>query len=151
VSRRRREKAIVSIISERTIRTQAELTDALRDRGIEASQSTVSRDIKRLGLVKIPADDGGYRYGHPEDPPAPRAASERLREAVNEFVTGTTIGETILALETPPGAASAVAAALDRAAPRGVAATLAGDDTVFILLRDADAAAELQLRIESWL
>lgn len=151
MSRRRRERAIRSIVAERTVRTQSELAEALRDRGIEASQSTVSRDVKRLGLVKVPADDGGYRYGRPEEATSPAADRERLRDAVGEFVTEVTGASAMLALKTPPGGADPVAAALDRAELDGVAATLAGDDTVLVLVSDGRALDELRDRLEGWL
>lgn len=151
MSRRRRERAIRSIVSEGTVRTQTELVDALRERGIEASQSTVSRDVKRLGLVKVPAGDGGYRYARPEEATAPGAARERLRDAVDEFVTDVTEGRAILALKTPPGGAGPVAAAMDRADLQGVEATVAGDDTVLVLVSDDRALDGLRGRLEGWL
>lgn len=151
MSRRRREKALLDVVEEETVRTQAELVEALRERGIEASQSTVSRDVKRLGLVKVPDGEGGYRYGRTGGAASPEGAEERLRDVVDGFVTGTSEGRAILALETPPGGANAVAAALDRADLEGVEATLAGDDTVFLLLRDEEALARTRRRIEAWM
>lgn len=151
MSRRRREKAILSLVEARSLRTQAELVEALEAHGFEASQSTVSRDIKRLGLVKVPADDGGYRYGRPEDGRSEAAARERLRAVVGEFVTGTDRGSAILVLNTPPGGAHAVAVALDEAGLDEVVATLAGDDTIFVLVRDGSDLEELRERIRSWM
>lgn len=150
MTRRRREKAILSLISEGEVRTQAELAEALRRRGIEASQSTISRDIKRLGLVKLPAEGEGYRYARPEKVSAAPSES-RLREAVVEFVTGVAEGSAILALTTPPGGANALAAAIDGAGLEEVAATLAGDDTVFLLTRGAEDLEALRKRLEAWL
>lgn len=151
MSRRAREKAILSLVASRPIRTQGELVEALADEGFEASQSTVSRDIKRLGLVKVPAPEGGYRYGRPEERPSPGVAEDRLRAAVAEFVIGTDVGSAILALKTPPGGADAVAVALDRADLEEVAATLAGDDTVLVLVREGGDRDELRRRIRSWM
>lgn len=151
MSRRRREKAILSLVASRTLRTQAELVEALEEEGFEASQSTVSRDVKRLGLVKVPAGDGGYRYGRPDASPPEGAARDRLREVVGEFVTGTERGSTILALTTPPGGAHAVAVALDRAGLEEVVATLAGDDTVFVLVGGDAELDALRARIRSWM
>lgn len=151
MSRRRREKAILSLVASRAIRTQGELVKALEAEGFETSQSTVSRDVKRLGLVKVPAGDGGYRYGRPQEGPSEGAARERLREVVGEFVTGIDEGSAILALKTPPGGAHAVAVALDRARLDEIAATLAGDDTIFVLLREEADAAALRERVRSWM
>ena len=151
MSRRSREKAILSLVESRSIRTQAELVEALEEHGFEASQSTVSRDLKRLGLVKVPAGDGGYEYGRPEDGPSEEAARERLRTVVGEFVTGTDRGSAILVLKTPPGGADAVAVALDQAGLEEVVATLAGDDTIFVLVRDESDLDILRERIRSWM
>lgn len=151
MSRRRREKALLSLVASRDLRTQAELVEALEEEGFEASQSTVSRDVKRLGLVKVPAAGGGYRYGRPEDGSSAGAAEARLRAAVAEYVTDTAVGSALLALKTPPGGADAVAVALDRAELEEVAATLAGDDTVLVLVREGADREALRRRIRSWM
>lgn len=152
MSRRRRENAILEIVSERPIHTQAELVEALTQRGIEATQSTVSRDVRRLGLVKAPTGDGGSRYERPSAAEASRSTVEaRLEGAFHEFVRGMTEGRAILALRTPPGAANAVAVALDEAELDEVAGTVAGDDTVFVLVRREEDLERLRRRFRSWL
>ena len=150
MSRRERERLILDIVSERTIRTQEELVRALAGRGIEVTQTTVSRDIRRLGLVKVPAGGGdGYRYAPPgalgELREAPtEAAAEELRRAFADFVRDVERVRDTIVVRTDVGAANAVGVALDVAAVPGVAATLAGDDTIFVLTRsDEDLAAAL--------
>lgn len=137
MNRRERERAILEIVAEEPIATQEELVAALARRGIEVTQGTVSRDIHRLGLVKVPAGGGGYRYALPEaleDLPAPDA-EEALRRTFEEFVIGVEPVRDIVVLHTEMGAANAVGVALDEARLAGVAATLAGDDTIFVLTR----------------
>lgn len=137
--RRDRDRAIFEIVDARPIRTQAELVDALADRGIEVTQATVSRDIRRLGLVKVQEPSGASRYARPPATGAPTAAArDALRGALGEFATGTAVGNALLAIRTQVGAANAVAVAIDRAGLPGVVATLAGDDTILVLTRDED-------------
>lgn len=152
MSRRDRERALLEIVAEEAISTQAELVEGLARRGIEVTQATVSRDVKRLGLVKLPGPGGTYRYAPPDaEPAAPPAARETLRDAVREFVTGVDEAQGILVLWTPPGYANAVAIALDDAALPGVVATLAGDDTIFVLARTAAERGRVRRRLEGWL
>lgn len=152
MSRRRRERAIAEITGNRIVRTQSELVEALRERGIEVTQSTVSRDIKRLGLVKVPTREGGYRYAPPGavGGSAP-AAEEELREAFAEFATGVDTGAALVAIATPPGSADPVAVAIDRADLDGVVATLAGDDTVFVLVREERDRDRLLRTFGEWI
>jgi transcriptional regulator of arginine metabolism len=137
VSRREREAAILGIVADRPIHTQAELVEALATEGIEVTQATVSRDIKRLGLVKVPTPSGAYRYAPAEalEELAPAASEEDLRHAFSELVTGIDRARGIIIVRTYTGAANAVGVALDEARIPGVAGTLAGDDTVFVLTR----------------
>lgn len=135
MSRPERERAILEITEKRPIHTQEELVRALKERDIEVTQATVSRDVKRLGLTKVPTPEGEYRYA----PPAltgggSAAAAQSLRDAMAEFGRSVAAGEALLAVGTPPGAANAVAVAIDEARLDGVVATVAGDDTLFVLL-----------------
>lgn len=146
MSRAARERAIREIVGGRVVRTQSELVEALAERGIQVTQATVSRDIRRLGLVKTTTGDGGVRYAHPDDLETPPAAGDRLRSAFREFVTSVDGGEALLAVRTPPGGAHVVGSALDAADVDGVVATVAGDDTVLVLLEseeDRDRVREL--------
>lgn len=137
MNRRERERVILDILAAQPIGTQAELVRALAARGFEVTQTTVSRDIHRLGLVKAPAAGGGYRYALPEaleELHAP-AADEELARTFSEFVRDVDSVRDIIVIRTDIGAANAVAVAIEGADVVGVAATLAGDDTIFILTR----------------
>lgn len=138
MSRQLREHRILEIVQRRPIRTQEELVRALEEEGFEVTQATVSRDIKRLGLVKIP-DRDGYRYAPPAAlvGPPPTAAEEQLRQAFAEFVLGVEAGEALLVVKTRAGGANAVAVVLDAARLPEVAGTIAGDDTILVVLRRA--------------
>jgi transcriptional regulator of arginine metabolism len=144
MSRAVREQAILDIIRHRPVATQLELVAALGERGIVATQATVSRDIQQLGLVKVPLGDGGHRYDRPAAlDAAPSAARHALAEAM-QVVTGLAPGEALLVVRTLPGRAAAVAIALDDAAPDGLVGTVAGDDTVLVVARDGAARDRLR-------
>jgi transcriptional regulator of arginine metabolism len=144
VSRRERERAILEIVDGRPIATQADLVSALGRRGFEVTQATVSRDIRRLGLVKVRAADGSSRYARAGAAPPPTPTSRRaLQSTLREFATEFSVGGGLLAIKTHSGCANAVANALDEAELPDVVATLAGDDTIFVLTRDPDDRARV--------
>jgi transcriptional regulator of arginine metabolism len=151
VSRSAREHAIREIVAGRVVRTQSELVEALAERGIRVTQATVSRDIRRLGLVKTSTGDGSVRYAHPDDLETPPAAGDRLRSTFREFVTSVAGGEALLAVRTPPGGAHVVASVLDAADVEGVVATVAGDDTVLVLLESEEDRDRVRERFRSWI
>jgi transcriptional regulator of arginine metabolism len=127
--RRKRHLKILELISTRPVRTQEELADALTALGWEVTQSSVSRDITALRLVKV---DGAYRR-----PPARASRSDPDEQRVSAGVlTIETAGDALAVVHTPPGEANHVAVALDRLAWPEVIGTLAGDDTIFIAVKD---------------
>jgi transcriptional regulator of arginine metabolism len=130
--RRKRHLKILELISTRPVRTQEELADALTTQGWEVTQSSVSRDIAALRLIKV---DGAYRR------PPPRATQidpdeRRVGEGV---LTMETAGDALVVLHTPPGEANHVAVALDRLAWPDVIGSIAGDDTIFLAVKDSRA------------
>jgi transcriptional regulator of arginine metabolism len=131
--RRKRHLKILELIATRALHTQEELAEALAQEGWDVTQSSISRDIAALGLVKV---SGAYRK---QDPQA--AASEDPDERrIAEGVIGVDLaGDALIVLHTPPGEASRVGAALDRLAWPDVIGTIAGDDTIFVAIRDRTA------------
>ena len=130
--RQKRHLKILELISTRPVRTQDDLADALTALGWDVTQSSVSRDIATLRLVKV---DGAYRRPPPR---APRIDPDERR--VGEGVlTMETAGDALVVLHTPPGEANHVAVALDRLAWPEVIGTIAGDDTIFLAVRNAAA------------
>jgi transcriptional regulator of arginine metabolism len=130
--RRKRHLKILELISTRAVRTQEELADALTAGGWEVTQSSVSRDIAALHLIKV---DGAYRR-----PSAARApADPDVRRIADSVLTAEPAGEALVVLHTPPGEANRVAVALDRLAWPDVVGTIAGDDTIFLAVKDGSA------------
>ncbi|HEX9286443.1 MAG TPA: arginine repressor [Thermoanaerobaculia bacterium] len=133
-----RERAILEIVSGHLVGTQEELARELGRRGAAVTQATVSRDVKRLGLVKVADSTGAYRYAIPNGTPAGTPSSEEnLRNAFREFVTALAAGEAFFLINTLPGRANAVAIAIDEARRPELAGTIAGDDTILVMVRKA--------------
>jgi transcriptional regulator of arginine metabolism len=130
--RRKRHLKILELISTRAIRTQEELAEALVSEGWEVTQSSVSRDIAALRLIKV---DGAYRRPRAIRPPAD-PDEHRISEGV---LSVDPAGEALVVLHTPPGEANRVAVALDRLAWPDVIGTIAGDDTIFLAVKDGGA------------
>ncbi|HEU4570792.1 MAG TPA: arginine repressor [Gemmatimonadales bacterium] len=139
--RRKRHLRILELISTRRIGTQEELAEALRLEGWSVTQSSVSRDITALHLVKV---DGAYTrpapvLRNPDDPDE--------RRIVEGVLTVDGAGDALLVIHTPPGEANRVAVALDRLAWPELLGTIAGDDTIFVAVRDGKARREVQRRL----
>ena len=141
-----RQGAILRLVQQRHLSTQADVTDALRDEGFDAVQATVSRDIAQLGLVKVRDEDGRLVYAHPGAGDLDRLSE--LTAALRRFALALVPTGNLLVITTPPGHANALARVLDAATLGDVAGTVAGDDTIFIAAREGVTGADLaeQLR-----
>jgi transcriptional regulator of arginine metabolism len=138
VNRAARERTIREIVAEQPIGTQEDLARALARRGVRVTQATVSRDVKRLGLVKLADARGAYRYAAANGAAtANPSTQENLRNAFREFVTAIENGEAFFLVNTLPGRANAVGIAIDEARRPELAGTIAGDDTILVLVRRA--------------
>jgi transcriptional regulator of arginine metabolism len=134
-----RQSQILKLIRSSRLHTQEDLAKALRGIGIPATQVTLSRDIRELGLIKT-AD--GYTHGVPE--PAP--SGPEVAALVAEFVEDIRMAQNLLVLRTRPGNANAVAVALDKADWPEITGTVAGDDTILVIAPDAQVAEQLRAR-----
>ena len=144
----KRQAKIVEIISNTNVETQEPLLKALEEEGFTSTQATISRDIKELRIVKELTSLGTYRYSVSEKD-APPALTDRLNTIFRECVTSIDYAENIIVIHTLPGLASAAGSALDAMKINVVLGTLAGDDTVMIVMRDSNAAAAFCGEIKS--
>jgi transcriptional regulator of arginine metabolism len=135
-----RQGQILKIIRSKEIYTQEELARELQALGIPATQVTLSRDIRELGLAKTP---NGYR------PMPVESAGPTLEDVVNEFLQDIRIAQNQIILKTSPGNANSLAVVLDRAGLDEVVGTLAGDDTVLIITPDLETAHTLRQKLLS--
>ena len=142
MNRRERQGEILRLVRDAEISTQAELAEALRAAGHEVVQTTVSRDVAELGLVKVRAASGRLVYA-----PAGTGDPDRLRAlvaAVRRYALSFEATAGLVVVTTPPGFASALAQAIDEAAHPHIAGTVAGDNTIFVAARDGIPAARLR-------
>ncbi len=144
----KRQAKIVEIISNTNVETQEQLLKALEEEGFTSTQATISRDIKELRIVKELTSLGTYRYSVSEKD-TPPALTDRLNTIFRECVTSIDYAENIIVIHTLPGLASAAGSALDAMKINVVLGTLAGDDTVMIVMRDSNAAAAFCGEIKS--
>lgn len=142
-----RHQAIRDLVGQRPLRTQQELEAALAERGIRATQATLSRDIAELGLTKVERR-GAQVYAMPGPSDAEATGEERLRAVLRELPYELRDSGTLLIVKTLPGSAHAIAAALDRTRWADVIGTVAGDDTVFIATPDLAGLKRLRKRLE---
>ena len=147
----KRQAEILRIIAEREVETQEEILENLRRRGIRATQATISRDIKDLNLVKRPGSNGVYRYVAAAEQSVRRPFAGRMQNIFKEGVTSCDVAQNIVVVKTMPGLAPAAGAALDGMELDGLVGSLAGDDTVILIMRSGALAEALCRDIESML
>ena len=135
-----RQAKIIEIISNRNVETQEQLLTLLQDEGFRATQATISRDIKELRIVKELTSLGAYRYTVANSE-VPSTFSTRLNTIFRECVTSFDYAQNIIIIRTLPGLASAAGSAVDAMNLGMVVGSLAGDDTVMIVMRDNNSAA----------
>ena len=145
-----RQAQIMEIISNRNVETQEQLLQELQSAGFRSTQATISRDIKELRIVKELTSFGTYRYTAATDEVA-GTFSTKLNTIFRECITSFDYAQNIIVIRTLPGLASAAASAIDTMNMSVVVGTIAGDDTVFIVMRDNNAAAAFCGEIKSLL
>lgn len=144
----RRQMKIQEVITKEIIRTQEELADRLRDEGFDVTQATVSRDIKELGLIKVPSPGDEYRYATAAES-HPANHLERLKRLLREVVVSINDSENLVLIRTIPGNAHALASLLDNSGWKDVIGTVAGDDTILLVVKPKEATSEVIARLNS--
>jgi transcriptional regulator of arginine metabolism len=144
-----RHARIVGLIRERSVHSQTELAELLAAEGTQVTQATLSRDLEELGAVKV---SGAYLI--PEDGNRPlrqvEQAPARLVRLLRELLTGAAASGNLVVLRTPPGAAQFLASALDRSGLPDVVGTIAGDDTILVVAREATGGPALARKLATW-
>ena len=136
-----RQAKILEIISTINVETQEQLLAELERAGVRSTQATISRDIKELRIVKELTSLGTYRYTTAARE-VPSTFSGRLNTIFRECVTRYDYAQNIVVIHTMPGLAGAAASAIDAMNLSVVVGTLAGDDTVIVIMRDTNTAAQ---------
>jgi len=143
----RRQGALLDIIDREALHNQEQLRARLAREGFEATQATISRDIKELGLVKRAGDGAYQRPG--VSTVSPVVAMNALTHAASEFVRRVDRVQQMVVIRTGAGQAQALALAIDGARLPEAVGTIAGDDTILVITRDGRRAASLVKRLES--
>ncbi|TDF99249.1 transcriptional regulator AhrC/ArgR [Paenibacillus piri] len=140
---------IREIITNNEIETQDELVDQLRTAGFPVTQATISRDIKELHLIKVPLDDGRYKYSVPAD--QRYNPMHRLKRALNDHFVHIDYTDNLVVMKSLPGTANAIGALIDSLEWNEIMGTICGDDTILIICRSKDQSAMVVNQILSML
>lgn len=138
----KRHLKIKEIVSQREVETQEDLVQALLDAGFNATQATVSRDIKELQLIKVVGSNGRYKYAIPVSTTA--FSLETIRRKLTDVFVSLARAQNLLVLKVLPGNAHSIGAMLDNIEVEGLLGTIAGDDTLLLITRDETAAMEVE-------
>ena len=147
IARTVRQALILELLEQNLVSSQMQLSELLKNKGVEITQGTLSRDLDELGAKKIRPDSGRafYAVGNTEETIAPTTVGtrEKLRKMLDDLLVSSDHSGNIAVLRTPPGAAAFLASFIDRVSMDEVVGTIAGDDTVFVLARDPLTGKEL--------
>ena len=138
--KKRRQGKIKEIIRQFDVGTQEELAERLKDAGFSVTQATVSRDIREMKLSKMPTEDGGQKYIFWEQGGSP--VENKYVRVLQEAYASAETAQNIVVVRTMPGLASAACSALDSMDIDGMVASLAGDDTGILIMRDSALAQQ---------
>ena len=149
-----RHQRIVELVTQREVRSQTELADLLLSSGLHVTQATLSRDLVELDAVKVRGLSGALVYAvpgeggdrRPSRPGESAAATQRLSRLCNELLVSVEANANLVVLRTPPGAAQFLASAFDKAELPDVLGTIAGDDTILVIGREAGGGDALVRR-----
>jgi transcriptional regulator of arginine metabolism len=139
----KRQHRIARILENHEVATQEQLVALLAGEGVDATQTTVSRDLEELGAVKVRVRGGATVYALPELPSRQVAPEDHLRRVLGEWVVEVNHSANLVVLRTPPGSAHVVGSALDRGGLAGIVGTVAGDDTVLVVADEGLGGAKL--------
>ena len=143
----KRQALIREIVEAQSIQTQEELAEALREHGMVVTQATVSRDIREMHLLKVLADDGSYRYATMEK--GDTGVSDRLIRMLADSVVEMNFANNLIVIRTLPGSAHVAAEAVDNLKWPEVLGTIAGDNTILVIVRANDEVEAVIKRFRS--
>lgn len=147
-TKNQRQHLVAKLLSQHAVASQEQLVSLLADEGVAATQATVSRDLDDLGAIKVRAAAGETVYAIPELPKDQRAPEDHLRRALGDWVVEVASSGNIVVLRTPPGTANVVGSAVDRSGMPEIIGTVAGDDTLLVVVAEGRTGAQVadQLR-----
>lgn len=143
-----RQKMIQKIVEKNDISTQFELSEKLRNHGFHVTQATVSRDIKEIGLIKIPVEGSVSKYSMPSNISMGNIA-ERMRRMFVDNAVSINQAENLIIIKTLPGTAQGLCACLDQSGWQELIGTLAGDDTILLIIKDKELVDSVLAKFDS--
>lgn len=146
-SKQLRHAKIKVMLQEANIRTHEEMAEALHREQIDVSQSTLSKDLRELGVVRIPRPDGGFRYGLGKEVGATLRDQHILERELSDFLVEIDRADNIAVIKTVSGHAQSLCEALDRIGWPELMGTIAGENTIFVLTRTSQQAESVVARI----
>jgi transcriptional regulator of arginine metabolism len=148
ISKTVRQQWIREILQQEVIGTHRDLLARLAARGVSVTQATISRDLREMGVVRIPIGRGRSRYVLPTPTPSPKPEPEQVRAVLQQFVTDVRATGNLVLIKTTPSAAPAVADLLDRLAWPELLGTVAGEDTILAVLNSARQRATFLRKLD---
>ncbi len=147
LGKNQRQHRIARLLEHQVVGSQQVLVELLAAEGVEATQTTVSRDLEELGAQKVRLPGGETAYALPELPAQQIAPVDHLRRVLGEWAVELTTSQNLVVLRTPPGCAHVVASAVDRSGLDGVVGTVAGDDTLLVVVAEGRRAGDVAERL----
>jgi transcriptional regulator of arginine metabolism len=146
IAKARRQRLIADLIKSETVQSQEELVERLAASGVNVAQATISRDLDELGAVKVKRT-GVQCYAMPGEAISAELSQARLKRVFSDWVETAEASGCLIVLRTPPGSAQVVGNALDHAGWKEIAGTVAGDDTLLVVVREHTPAKDVLARM----
>lgn len=147
LSKAQRQHRVARLLAEQAVTSQGQLVELLAADGVSATQATVSRDLEDMGAIKVRVAGGETVYAVPELPSDQRAPESHLRRVFSEWVVQVAHSANLVVLRTPPGSAHVVASALDRSGWDDILGTVAGDDTLVVIVAEGISGEGMAARL----
>ncbi|MDA8317902.1 MAG: arginine repressor [Actinomycetota bacterium] len=144
-----RQHRIARLLEQQAIGSQQLLVELLAAEGVDATQTTVSRDLEELGAQKVRLLGGETAYALPDLPAQQIAPVDHLRRVLGEWAVDVSPSQNLVVVRTPPGCAHVVASAIDRSGLDGVVGTVAGDDTMLVVVAESHSARDVAEHLAS--
>jgi transcriptional regulator of arginine metabolism len=143
LAKQQRQHRISGLLERNAVTSQGQLVQLLTSDGVMATQATVSRDLEELGAIKVRAAGGESVYAIPDLPKEQRTPEDHLRRVLGDWVVDVDHSHNLVVLRTPPGSAHVVASAIDRAGLPAVLGTVAGDDTILVVVAERSSGTKV--------
>ena len=147
LTKQQRQHRIAGLLEHYSVTSQGQLVELLTADGVVATQATVSRDLEEMGAIKVRASGGDSVYAIPDLPKEQRTPEDHLRRVLGDWVVEVDHSHNLVVLRTPPGSAHVVASALDRAGLPAILGTVAGDDTIMVVVAERSSGAKVAREI----